>query len=41
VSLGATLVVPPTPIPGMGGFALFTDPDGNVMGIFREDASAT
>jgi predicted enzyme related to lactoylglutathione lyase len=41
VSLGATAVVPPTPIPGMGGFALFTDPEGNLMGIFREDASAT
>lgn len=31
--LGATTVVPPTPIPGVGAFALFRDPEGNVVGI--------
>jgi len=35
VSLGATAVVPPTPIPGIGSFAMFTDPSGNCIGIFK------
>jgi predicted enzyme related to lactoylglutathione lyase len=34
-SLGAKTVVPPTPIPDMGAFALFSDPDGNVIGLFK------
>jgi predicted enzyme related to lactoylglutathione lyase len=35
VQLGGTAVVPPTPIPGMGAFAMFTDPSGNCIGIFK------
>ena len=37
-SLGANTVVPPTPIPGMGAFAMFADPEGHVIGIFKEGA---
>ncbi len=34
-SLGGKTILPPTPIPGMGAFAWFADPDGNVVGMFR------
>ncbi len=34
--LGAEVVAPPTPIPGVGAFALFKDPDGNVMGLWSQ-----
>lgn len=34
-ALGAKAVVPPTPIPELGAFAMFTDPDGNMVGLFR------
>jgi uncharacterized protein len=37
-SLGANTVVPPTPIPGMGAFAMFADPEGHMIGIFKEGA---
>jgi catechol 2,3-dioxygenase-like lactoylglutathione lyase family enzyme len=33
--LGGTPLVPPTPIPGVGAFALFQDPEGNTIGILR------
>lgn len=33
--LGAKTVVPPTPIPNVGAFALFKDPEGNVLGLFK------
>jgi uncharacterized protein len=34
-SLGAKTCVPPTEIPADGGsFAMFTDPDGNMVGIY-------
>jgi predicted enzyme related to lactoylglutathione lyase len=36
-SLGGTRLVGPTPIPGVGAFALFRDPEGNVVGLMRED----
>ena len=32
---GGTVVTPRTPIPGMGAFAYFRDPDGNVMGLWE------
>ena len=38
--LGGTPVVPPTPIPGVGAFALLQDPEGNTIGIIRPDAAA-
>lgn len=34
--LGGKTVVPPTAIPNMGSFAMFTDPDGNMVGIYKE-----
>lgn len=35
VSLGGKVVVPPSPIPGVGAFAMFNDPEGNMIGLFR------
>ena len=34
--LGAKTVVEPTTIPGIGQFAMFSDPDGNVIGLLHE-----
>ena len=34
-SQGGTTVTPRTPIPGMGAFAYFKDPEGNVMGLWE------
>src|SRR5437763_696985 len=34
-SLGGKTVVPPMPIPGHGSFAMFSDPDGNTIGLFK------
>ncbi|MCP4684447.1 MAG: VOC family protein [bacterium] len=33
--LGGKTVVPPTPIPGIGSFAMFADLDGNVVGLYK------
>ena len=33
---GGKTIVPKTPIPGMGHFAMFTDPDGNHLGIYQD-----
>ncbi len=35
--LGGKIMVPPTPIPNMGAFALFTDPEGQILGLFKAD----
>ena len=35
VALGGKMVVPVTPIPNIGEFAMFSDPAGNVIGIFK------
>jgi uncharacterized protein len=35
--LGGKTIVEPTAIPGVGQFALFTDPDGNVVGLLYEN----
>ncbi len=35
--LGGTTVVPPTEVPGMVTFALFSDPAGNIFGIVKQD----
>jgi predicted enzyme related to lactoylglutathione lyase len=32
-ALGGKQLVGPTPIPGVGGFALFADPEGNAIGL--------
>lgn len=34
-TLGAKTCVPPTPIPDTGSFAMFTDPDGHMVGLFK------
>jgi predicted enzyme related to lactoylglutathione lyase len=36
VELGGKEVVEPSEIPGVGSFAMFSDPDGNMIGLFRE-----
>jgi predicted enzyme related to lactoylglutathione lyase len=33
--LGAKTVVPPTPIPDIGAFAMFADPDGHTIGLLK------
>ena len=33
--LGGNTIVPRTPIPGIGSFGMFADPDGNVIGVFK------
>ena len=35
VRLGGKAIVPPTPIPNVGAFAMFQDPEGNVVGLFK------
>jgi predicted enzyme related to lactoylglutathione lyase len=32
---GGSTVTPRTPIPGMGAFAYFKDPEGNIMGLWE------
>jgi predicted enzyme related to lactoylglutathione lyase len=39
VALGGSVVMPPTEIPGVTTLALFTDPDGNVMGLTKASSS--
>jgi hypothetical protein len=34
--LGGKTVVPPTPIPNVGSFAMFEDPEGHMIGIIRQ-----
>jgi len=36
VELGGRIVRTPTPIPGVGSFALFEDPEGNVIGLMTQ-----
>jgi len=40
VSLGGKITQPPTPIPipGIGSSAMFTDPDGLLIGLFKSNA---
>ena len=35
-SLGGKSLVPPTPLPGSGSFAMFLDPEGNCIGLFTK-----
>lgn len=37
---GGKIVVPKMPIPNVGWLAYFTDPDGNIHGIYQDDPSA-
>lgn len=38
--LGGTPLVPPTPIPGVGTFALFLDPEGNTIGLLQPSTAS-
>jgi predicted enzyme related to lactoylglutathione lyase len=38
--LGAKILMAKMPVPGMGWFAQFTDPEGNVLAIWETDPSA-
>lgn len=40
VKLGGKIVVPKTPIPTMGFFAVGIDPEGNCVGLFEETKAA-
>lgn len=33
--LGGKTIVPPTPIEGVGAFAMFADPEGHVIGLLK------
>lgn len=39
-ALGAQVLVPPTPIPGMGRFAVLMDPQGAAFSIYSNDGDA-
>src|SRR4030066_907757 len=36
VQLGGKVIVPETPIPDMGWFAIFEDPTGNRIGLYKD-----
>jgi len=36
-TLGASIVTPPTQVPGHGRYAQVTDPDGHLIGLFEAD----
>jgi predicted enzyme related to lactoylglutathione lyase len=36
-NLGGKTLVPPTPIPGAGSMAVFQDPEGNPIGLFKSN----
>jgi predicted enzyme related to lactoylglutathione lyase len=36
-SLGGKSVMGPTPIPGVGTIAMFLDPEGNCIGLYKEN----
>ena len=38
---GGKIVVPKMAVPSVGWLAYFTDPDGNIHGIFQNDTTAT
>jgi hypothetical protein len=40
-SLGAKVVVPKMPVPGMGWFTQLTDTEGNIFAIWQHDPAAT
>jgi predicted enzyme related to lactoylglutathione lyase len=38
--LGGTVIMPKSPVPGMGWFAMCLDPEGNQFAFFQADMSA-
>lgn len=39
-SLGGKTIMPPVEIPNMVTFAKFSDPDGNIVGLIKEDSGS-
>jgi predicted enzyme related to lactoylglutathione lyase len=39
--LGGKILMPRSPVPGMGWFAVFQDPEGNVMALWETDPAAS
>lgn len=37
LAAGGTMVVEATEVPGVGSMALFEDPDGRVMGLWKQN----
>jgi predicted enzyme related to lactoylglutathione lyase len=35
-SLGGKMVIPPTPVPNVGAIAMFQDPEGHCVGLFKK-----
>ena len=40
VALGGQIVMPKTPVPGMGWFLYFKDTEGNILGLWQTDPAA-
>ena len=40
LKLGANVTKPKSPVPGMGWFAMLTDPQGNAFAMFQQDSQA-
>jgi predicted enzyme related to lactoylglutathione lyase len=40
VALGGEVVVPKTPVPGMGWFLYFKDTEGNILALWQSDTAA-
>jgi predicted enzyme related to lactoylglutathione lyase len=38
--LGAKVLMPRSPVPGMGWFAICQDTEGNVLGLWQDDSTA-
>ncbi|MEO6807611.1 MAG: VOC family protein [Isosphaeraceae bacterium] len=39
-TLGGQVVMPKTPVPGMGWFLYFKDPEGNILALWQQDPAA-
>jgi len=40
VNLGAQVALPKMPVPGVGAVAAIIDPQGNICGLWQQEASA-
>jgi predicted enzyme related to lactoylglutathione lyase len=39
-ALGGHVIMPKTPVPGMGWFLYFKDTEGNILGLWQSDPAA-
>jgi predicted enzyme related to lactoylglutathione lyase len=39
-ALGATVMLPKMPVPGMGWFSMLVDPQGNTFAVWQQDSGA-